>query len=80
MNGNRNVSVNVHVNASVKCKGNRRLRRLVSRRERRKDKDSSDESRSCSKRDIVYATWKRSELIRGNNVSVRGPKQGERRG
>ena len=49
-------------------------------RERLKHEDSSEEIRSCSKREIVYATWKKNELVRGNNVSVKEPRQGKWKG
>ena len=72
--GNRNVSVNVHVNANVKHRGNGRLRRLVNRRVRLKDEDRSDENRSCNKKEMVSANWKKNEFVRENNVSVKEPK------
>ena len=82
MNGNRNASVNVYVNmnANAKHKGNGRLRSLVNRRGWLKDEDSSDENRSCSKKEIACAAWKKNELVKGNNVNVKEPKQGKRRG
>ena len=75
-----NVSVNMHVNANVRHKGSGRLRRLVNRRGWLKDEDSSDENRSCSKREIVYATWKKNELVRGNNLNVKEPRLEKQRG
>ena len=80
LNGNSSVSVNVHLNVNVKCRVNGRLRRLVNRRGWLKDEDSSDENRSCSRKEIVYATWKKNELVRGNSVNVKELKQGKRRG
>ena len=52
-NGNRNLSLNMHVNANVRHKGNGRLRRLVNRKGWPKDEDSSDESHTCSRKEIV---------------------------
>ena len=49
----RNVSVNVHVNVSVRRKGNGSWMRLVNRRGWLRDEDSSDESQSCSRKEIV---------------------------
>ena len=76
----RNVSVNMHVNVSVKHKGNGSWRRLVNRKGWLRDEDSSDESQSCNKKEIVLANWKKNELVRENNVSVKEPEQGRRKG
>ena len=56
------------------------MRRLASRKGWLKDEDSNDGNQSCSKKEIVYATWKKNEFVRGNNVNVKEPKQGKRRG
>ena len=45
-NGSRNVGVNMHVNVTVKHKGNGSWRRLVNRKGWLRDGDSSDENRS----------------------------------
>ena len=55
-NGSRNASVNTHVNVSVKHKDNGSWRRLVNRKGWLMDGVSRDGNRSCSKREIVYAT------------------------
>ena len=73
-------NVKLHVNVSVRRKGNGSWRRLVNRKGWLRDEDSSDESRSCSKKEIVYANWKNNELVRGSNVSVREPERGKWRG
>ena len=49
----RNVSVNMQVNVSVRHKGNGSWRRLVNRKGWLRDEDSSDESQSCSRKEIV---------------------------
>ena len=49
----RNVRVNVHVNVSVRRKGKGSLMRLVNRRRWLRDEGSSDESSSCSRKEIV---------------------------
>ena len=49
----RNGSVNVHVNVSVRCKGSGSWMRLGNRRGWLRDEGSSDESQSCSRKEIV---------------------------
>ena len=79
-NKNANVNVNVNANANAKRRGSGRLKRLVNRKGWLKDEDSSDENRSCSKKEIACAAWKKNKLVKENNVSVKEPKQGKRRG
>ena len=66
----RNVIVNVHVNVSVRRKGNGSWMRLVNRRGLLRDEDSSDERRSCNRKEIVWANWKKNEPARESNVNV----------
>ena len=49
----RNGNVKLHVNVSVRRKGSRSWMRLGNRRRWLIDEDSSDESQSCSRKEIV---------------------------
>ena len=77
-NGNGNVKS--HVNVSVTHKSNRSWMRLGNRRRWLTDEDSSDEKRSCNRKEIVWANWKKNEPARESNVNVTELEQGMRRG
>ena len=50
---NENGNVKLHVNVSVRRKGSGSWMRLGNRRGWLRDEDSSDESQSCSRKEIV---------------------------
>ena len=71
-NGNRNVKSNVK--GSVMHKGRGSWMRLGSRKGWLTGGDSSDEKRSCNRKEIVWVNWKKNEPARENNASVIEPK------
>ena len=77
-NGNGNVKL--HVNVNVTHKGNRSWMRLGNRKGWLTGEDSSDKKRSCNRKEIVWANWKKNELARESNVNVKELEQGKRRG
>ena len=77
-NGNRNVKL--HVKGNVIHKGNGSWMRLGSRKGWLTGEGSSDEKRSCNRKEIVWANWKKNEPARESNVNVTELEQGKRRG
>ena len=77
-NGNGNVKL--HVNVSVTHKGSRSWMRLGNRRGWLTDEDSSDEKRSCNRKEIVWTNWKTNEPARESNVNGKEPEQGRQKG
>ena len=67
-NGNRNVKL--HVNGNVTHKGNGSWIRLENRKGWLTGEGSSDEKRSCNRKEIVWANWKKNEPARESNVNV----------
>ena len=76
----RNGNVKLHVNVSVRRKGSGSWMRLGNRRGWLTGEDSSDEKRSCNRKEIVWANWKKNEPARESNVNVTELEQGKRRG
>ena len=77
-NGNRNVKS--HVKGSVMHKGRGSWMRLGNRRGWLTGEYSSDERRSCNRKEIVWASWKKNEPARENSVSVIEAKRGKPKG
>ena len=77
-NGNRNVKL--HVKGNVIHKGNGSWTRLGSRKGWLTGEGSSDEKRSCNRKEIVWANWKKNEPARESNVNVTELEQGKQRG
>ena len=77
-NGNGNVKL--HVNVNVTHKGNRSWMRLGNRKGWLTGEDSSDEKRSCNRKEIVWANWKKNEPARESNVNGKEPEQGRQKG
>ena len=77
---NENGNVKLHVNGNVTHKGNRSWMRLGNRKGWLTGEDSSDEKRSCNRKEIVWANWKKNEPARESNVNVTELEQGKRRG
>ena len=72
-----NGNVKLHMNRNVTHKGNRSWMRLGNRKGWLTGEDSSDEKRSCNRKEIVWANWKKNEPARESNVSVKEPEQGK---
>ena len=77
-NGNRNVKL--HVKGSATCKGKGSWMRLGSRKGWLTGGGSSDEKRSCNKKEIVWVNWKKNEPARENSMSVIESKRGKPKG
>ena len=71
-NGNRNVKL--HVKGNVTHRGKGSWMRLGSRKGWLTGGGSSDERRSCNRKEIAWVNWKKNEPARENNVSVIEPK------
>ena len=71
-NGNRNVKS--HVKGNVTHKGKGSWMRLGSRKGWLTGGGSSDERRSCNRKEIAWVNWKKNEPARENNVNVIEPK------
>ena len=73
-NGNRNVKL--HAKGNVTHKGNERWVRLGNKKGWQTGEGSSDEKRSCNRKEIVWANWKKNEPARESNMNVKEPEQG----
>ena len=76
----RNGNVKLHVNVSVRRKGSGSWMRLGNRKGWLTGEDSSDEKRSCNRKEIAWANWKKNEPARGSNVNSKEPEQGRQKG